>query len=241
MRLKNVPAAVVNAQLPQNYEAAKMALAACDRIDECKDWADKAAALASYAKMADDKKLEKYATRVRARAIRRCGELLQTIEKSGGGRPSQETRAASGPSSTRTSAAKDAGMSGRRKKTALRVAAVPEEEFDAAVDSDTPPTISDLAEQGTKKRKTPAEIIGDRDPRDFQAAAQALGALRRFVEMTQQLDPAAVVRGSDTSERAEMADLVQRIPTWITNLTHQIGEAEHAEKAENTSRRTAQG
>ena len=30
------------------------ALAACNRIDECHEWANKAEALASYAKMADD-------------------------------------------------------------------------------------------------------------------------------------------------------------------------------------------
>jgi len=64
------------AKLPLAYESAKEALATCERIDECKDWADKMAALASYAKQADDKSLEVAATRIRARAIRRCGELL---------------------------------------------------------------------------------------------------------------------------------------------------------------------
>jgi len=58
----------------------RRALATCERIDECKDWADKAAALASYAKQADDQTLHHLATRISARAIRRAGELLQQFE-----------------------------------------------------------------------------------------------------------------------------------------------------------------
>jgi len=47
----NAPALipVSTAQLPRTYEAAKRALSECSEVDECKDWADKAAALASYA------------------------------------------------------------------------------------------------------------------------------------------------------------------------------------------------
>jgi hypothetical protein len=36
------------AKLPRNYEEAKTAIASCYKIDECLNWADKAAALASY-------------------------------------------------------------------------------------------------------------------------------------------------------------------------------------------------
>src|SRR5690554_3481448 len=71
---------VASARLPQTYEAAKSALAQCSAVDECKDWADKAAALASYAKQSNDDQLEKLALRIRARAIRRAGELLKQIE-----------------------------------------------------------------------------------------------------------------------------------------------------------------
>ncbi len=39
---------VANARLPQIYEAAKKAISECFRIDECKDWANKAEALASF-------------------------------------------------------------------------------------------------------------------------------------------------------------------------------------------------
>lgn len=50
---------VDRARLPQSYEAAKNALANCMSIDECQTWANKAEALASYAKQSNDDTLRK--------------------------------------------------------------------------------------------------------------------------------------------------------------------------------------
>jgi hypothetical protein len=47
----------------------------------------------------------------------------------------------------RQSAASSAGLSVHQRKTALRVANVPEAEFEAAVESENPPSIPKLAEQ----------------------------------------------------------------------------------------------
>lgn len=80
---------IAHARLPRSYEAAKSALANCVSLDECMDWANKAEALASYAKQADDDTLEKTARRIRARAIRRVWGTAQT-PPSVGGRPSQK-------------------------------------------------------------------------------------------------------------------------------------------------------
>ena len=44
--------------------------------------ADKAAAIASYARQSDDKTLENMAARIRARVIRRTGELLEEFQGS---------------------------------------------------------------------------------------------------------------------------------------------------------------
>jgi hypothetical protein len=60
---------LAKASLPTNYQEAKTALAECARIDECKSWADKANALASYAKHADDERLLSCAKRIKVRAI----------------------------------------------------------------------------------------------------------------------------------------------------------------------------
>lgn len=87
----NLPS-TTRAKLPATYEGAKLALAECTRIDECKDWADKAEALASYAKQAQDHELRKMADRIQARAIRRCGVLLRKIDAASGTRTDLQPR-----------------------------------------------------------------------------------------------------------------------------------------------------
>lgn len=135
------------ASLPAKYEAAKIALAECGNVDECKDWADKSAALASYARQSQDDEMEKTAMRIRARAVRRCGELLKEIESNPGKRTDIEPRGSEAP---RSKAANEAGLSKDQAKDAIRVANIPTESFEQQVESDEPPTITALAEQGKR-------------------------------------------------------------------------------------------
>lgn len=163
---------ISQARLPATYEQAKAALSNCARIDECKDWADKAAALASYAKQADDDEMLKMAVRVRDRAIRRAGELLKQVEPQPGKRTDVEP---SGGAPTRLKAARDAGMSRDQMHTALRVANVPEADFERQVESRNPPTVSKLAEQGKKAAPRPAIDLKGRDPAEFNRAMHYVG------------------------------------------------------------------
>lgn len=106
-----------------------------------------AAALASYARQANDDSLRTHAMRIQARAIRRCGELLKKIERpEQGGRPKQNGSGA-GPVS-RAGAARDAGLSSRQRRDALRVASIPADRFEQEVEGDDPPTVTVLAEMG---------------------------------------------------------------------------------------------
>ncbi len=86
------------------------------------------------------------AARIRARAMRRAGELLKQIEPGKTG-PKQLTDAADTQLS-RTDVAKRAGMSERQQVTAVRVASIPERQFTEQVESATPPTLTELARQG---------------------------------------------------------------------------------------------
>lgn len=164
------------ARLPQSYESAKTALSQCVALDECKSWADKAAALASYAKQANDDELMKMATRIRDRAIRRAGELLQQIEPSKGGRPTETGVGAHTSYPTRRTAAEEAGLSKHQQVQAVRIASIPKADFDRQVESDKPPTLSQLAVQGIQ-RPQPRPIIDlkGRDPGEFNRALHYVG------------------------------------------------------------------
>lgn len=96
-------------------------------------------ALASYARQSKDEGLYKVALRIQARAIRRCGELLREVEA--GKNRYDDRRDGDGPSN-RKQAATEAGLSERQAKNALRVANVPESEFEVQLESDAPPTVT---------------------------------------------------------------------------------------------------
>lgn len=229
---------VANAKLPAVYESARTALAECSRVDECKDWADKAEALASYAKQAGDDSLRKTADRIQARAIQRCGELLKAINPSKGGRPRYHEGKCSacgydgplkihectkrGPapdlvsSPTRTDAAREAGLSKRQQRDALRVANVPRDEFEAAVESDDPPTVTALAERG--KKAAPLFDLKGRDPRDFKNCTAALGLLRDVHAFAERTDPRSVIRGASAKERERFLSQVPLLLGWFNEL-----------------------
>src|SRR5262249_47768113 len=62
---------------------------------------------------------------------------------------------ASPPKLSRVQAARDAGLSRDQKREALRLAQIPEAEFEAAINSDHPPTAAALAARG----KRPAPLV----------------------------------------------------------------------------------
>lgn len=120
------------------YEAAVKALAECKAVDEVKAWADKAAAMQAYGKMAKDKTLEVDAAEIRIRAERRLGELLAQ-QKAGGGLAKgvrMGGRAADGSAVVvddrrETPTLGDVGISKDLSSRAQKLAAVPHDEFEA--------------------------------------------------------------------------------------------------------------
>ncbi len=206
---------IANARLPETYENAKAALAQCSQIDECHDWANKAEALASYAKQADDDTLRKMADRIQARAVQRCGQLLKTFNAPGArtDKPNNGTVVRS-----QKEAATQAGMSQRQRETAVRVANVPPEQFETQVESDSPPTVTSLAEQGRRTRDwTP--------PEGFQEATHVLGAMRRFAEKCAEHEPELIAAGVRPHEVAEIQERVSAIDAWLDRFIVNVRES----------------
>lgn len=122
------------------YEAACRALAECKSVDEVKTWADKAAAMQAYGRMAKDKTLEVDAAEIRIRAERRLGEMLSAQKADGGlnrGTVVAGNKEGAGQGSpvvvTNDHRPKlaDAGISKDLSSRAQKLAAVPEAEFEA--------------------------------------------------------------------------------------------------------------
>lgn len=207
-----------SARLPATYEAARTQLAECTRVDECKEWADRSAALASYAKQADDDELEKMARRIRARAIRKVGELLREIEPATGA----HRKSGGAPTFSRTDAARDAGISRDQQMQAVRVANVPETDFEQAVEGDDPPTVSALAEQGTRNKPKPLVDIGDRDPSEFALATRIDSAVRELAEKLEQADQEAVIRGLLPHEHEPLKENAAAADKWLRRLLERL-------------------
>lgn len=122
------------------YEQAVRALAACKAVDEVKSWADKAAAMQAYGRMAKDKTMEVDAAEIRIRAERRLGEMIAAQKASGGLSKgsagvglNQHTPKELRSSVTTAPTLADAGISKDLSSRAQKLAAVPEAEFEAEV------------------------------------------------------------------------------------------------------------
>lgn len=124
-----------------NYEAARTALAKAHSLDEVKSIRDKAQALAAYARQARDTDLIKMATEIKVRAERNCGERLAEMEKAKGaanGTPgpgrgnvvAQRDRVYDQPRTL-----SDLGISKDQSSRYQRLAAMPEEHFETAIET----------------------------------------------------------------------------------------------------------
>lgn len=202
-------------KLPQNYVVARTALAQCASVDECRDWSNRAAAIASYAKQAKDKSLQNYADKVKARAIRRSGELLQQIEDRRGPAPGFRSDPVR---NSRTAAANGAGMSTRERRTALQVANVPEAHFEALVESDHPASVARLAELGTQH-------LQGRAPADFQAATGLLGIIRDGYQQLSSIRLTAAVRGLDARERKRCLKQAEKLLSLLQTIVTKLQES----------------
>lgn len=112
------------------YEAARTALAEAHRVDEVKDIRDKAEAMAAYARQAKDNELIQYATEIKVRAERRCGELLARTEKHNGGRPGKNP---SDDSRGSTPTLREMGLTYDESSRYQQLAAMPVDHFETAV------------------------------------------------------------------------------------------------------------
>lgn len=221
MTFKDLPKEVVKLLdreviLPKTYENAKLALSQCNNIDECKDWKDKAAALASYAKQASDDTLHKYAMRITNRATRRCGELLKQFDARGGDQyHKDETVVDHSFVLSQNEVAKDAGLSQYQQAIAIRIANIPEDKFNELVESDNVPTMTKLADMGKKQiinkfKETPKP--------GFLDALYMSGAIEDLAKMMKEHDALYIIGGAEERHIKAIKENIKTIENWFDNF-----------------------
>jgi hypothetical protein len=199
---------VTNGKLPVTYVAAKKALAECARVDECQEWANKAAALSSYARQAKDESLRRMADRIQARATRRCGELLKQVPAGRGGWPAKNSDSQI-VTPTRKAAAEDAGLNRGQAVRAINLANVPEATFEKLVESEDPPAMHRIAELGVNHRT-------DTPPLD-------VSAVRKFARFCGSTDAASFAASvTDPDMKKELTALIGEIDSWLDQFVTQL-------------------
>lgn len=223
----NLPAlSTRDAKLPARYEAAKAAISECAQIDECKEWANKAEALASYARQAKDDALERTAQQIKVRAIRRAGDLLKEIEKAKN-QHEKSRRAKVGAVPSRKEAARSAGLSERQQKEAIRIASIPKEKFEKEVESEKPPTVARFSAMGVDKQKRKEvfdRIAKESSKAGFKEATYAVGALEDFVASHCSKAAALIAGGTSKHQRAKIKRLIREAIRWLTEFDGLLGE-----------------
>lgn len=201
-----------HAPLPVVYENAKTALYNCVNVDECINWADKALALASYARQSHDEELEKLAKRIRARAIRRCGELLKMFDGRPNNNPSGKeggTQGRDAPPLGRYEAGKNAGLSLDQTKQAVNMANIPEALFESKVEEEKPLSTSQLAELGKR------EFLSKPKPEAFADSVHLKGDLRRLVEKMDDFYPEYIISAISEEDKQEWRKMIGKIEIWF--------------------------
>jgi len=169
------------------------------------------------------------ATRIRSRAIRRAGELLREVRKATGDHLPNVKRAAGVPLGRQVAATR-AGLSERQRKTALRVAAVDSDQFEAAVEADKPATIPQLAKAGTKPAPRPKIGPEHDDPVRFARSTEGQGSPRVLYQTAQKLDPKDVIRGASAQEKPIIKDRATACMAWLKILIREIRKSETADR-----------
>src|SRR5258708_22792309 len=154
----SVPARAAKPSSLARYDAMCRAIEAAYAVDEVKDIRDQAIALEVYARQPHNVEAERKACEIRLRAERKGGKLSAKLERSPGGRPGK-TRATTDRVSTKAKQLHAAGVTSRQAKNWEKLAAVPEKEFEMALeDPTTKPTTNGIIKANATPKRDPVSI-----------------------------------------------------------------------------------
>jgi hypothetical protein len=233
--------AIAETGFPVSYEEARQAIAKCESPFECRTMADQAAAMAVYARMRDDTDLLNRAVRLQAWAARRWGELDKTLHpdrrqenlKQGARNvvdhisveQPKNTNFVEEPQSGKRPAPPD-GTTEYQRVVSRRLAAIPEAEFTRQVESERPPSLTQLAEQG----RVPREGMRNISPWAAIECAEireACETLERFAAFCARQHPAGICRALNETEAGALSELIDIAGVWLDLMRQQVTTEYH--------------
>lgn len=161
------------------YDNAKYWIAQYESVDDVKDYMDKAAAVEQYAKRANDMEMEVKAAKARIRAERRMGQLLSDMDMAKGvtmagssdglnPRWSSESTAEESPKTL-----SELGVTKNQSSRAQKLANVPEEKFEEALEADEAPKVGRIISSNKKDDDDGAVIQPVRRAASIQTVSKA--------------------------------------------------------------------
>lgn len=156
------------------YDAMCQAIIACHSVDEVKDIRDQAMAIQIYQRQARNIDAEKKACEIRLRAERRCGQLLKEREMAkgaqGSGSNQHEVRS---QLATAPETLSDLGISKTQSSRWQKLAAIPEEDFEATFAGPAKPTTTGIlaAHRAASAPPPVVDVVGETPRRPVEPKA----------------------------------------------------------------------
>lgn len=194
--------------VPVEYEAACKALAECVDLDESKCWADKADALAAWAKIYHDDKVAVTSKRLKLKAYRRMGEIAAELRprKILRGQDGRSLGNAPGPV---TLLVEKGGLTKGAAENARRLARMPLAKFDEIVNLAIPPG-PNLA----------GKMSGSSDI--WQLLTQSNMGLMKFRSFCRGNQAKALARGLYLNEATAARSAVLEVQEWLDEFEQHL-------------------
>jgi len=208
MNLNLLPAEIKRgmsaATYPLLYQQARSAIQQCASVDECKGWEDKMAAIQTYARQVKDSSLFDAAAKIKARAQRRLGELLDENY----------------PEKRHVDIARATGLTQPRVRDSILVAAVPEEKFEAALETSPVPTSRKIHNQHhmDELRADPAYVKELREEESATDDDHAYRAISNRIEVMMEFKPADMARIIGENSAVEEWEMFAEFVNQVANL-----------------------
>lgn len=190
------------------YDSMCRAIDAAYAVDEVKPIRDEAIALETYARQAHNVEAERKACEIRLRAERKAGELSAKLEKRQG--PPRNKVSPHHGKNTKIETLSKAGVTPRQTEQWEKLAAVPQQDFEAALaDKTTMPTTAGIIRASAEPKRNPV-------------SAEALwlwGRLQDF-ERDELLakDPRDVLSTMTPSMLDDVHTLAPRVAAWLRQI-----------------------